>query len=99
MYPVPEPCTQNVVPILAADLVEIAADLAAKSAAISTRSAARIGTTFWVHGSGTGYMGSVHGTWVRYIVHGHGAYSCCNGTRCYSTLERARVHLRFVPLR
>ena len=70
MYPVPEPCTQNVVPILAADLVEIAADLAAKSAAISTRSAARIGTTFWVHGSGTGYMGSVHGTWVRYIVHG-----------------------------
>ena len=59
MYPVPDPCTQNVVPILAADLVEIAADLAAKSAAISTRSAARIGTTFWVHGSGTGYMGSV----------------------------------------
>ena len=84
MYPVPYPCTKNVVPILAADLVEIAADLV---------------QNFW-------YMGTVQGTWVRYMVHGygtscmgHGAYICCNGTRCYSTLERARVHLRFVPLR
>ena len=57
MYHVPCPCTKNVVPILAADLYEIAADLAA-SAAISQRSAARIGTTFLVH--------LVH---VRYMVH------------------------------
>ena len=62
MYHVPCPCTKNVVPILAADLYEIAADLAAKSAAISQRSAARIGTTFLVHGHGTWYMGTVHGT-------------------------------------
>jgi hypothetical protein len=59
---VPYPCTKNVVPILAADLYEIAADLADKSADISQRSDARIGTTFLVHGHGTWYMGTVHGT-------------------------------------
>ena len=36
VYPVPDPCTQNVVPILAADLVEIAADL------VQDRSLARL---------------------------------------------------------
>ena len=56
MYPVPYPCTKNVVPILAADLVEIAADLV---------------QNFW-------YMGTVQGTWVRYMVHGYG--TSCMGT-------------------
>ena len=61
---VPMACTQHVVPILAADLDDIASNLAA----ISYRSAARIGTTCWVHAIGTWYMGTIHGTWVRYIT-------------------------------
>ena len=68
MYHVPCTCNKNVVPILAADVCEIAAEfaeLAAKSAAISQRSPARIGTTFLVHGYGIWYMGTVHGPWVR----------------------------------
>ena len=67
MYHVPMACTQHVVPILAADLY----DIAAKLLAISYRSAARIGTTCWVHAIGT---------WVRYMVHGYGTCEPCTMT-------------------
>ena len=57
MHDVPYPCTmyRTHVPCT----VPMYQKFCTKSAAISTRSAARIGTTFLVHGYGTGYMGSV----------------------------------------